>query len=294
MITLAVAQWRKTFYGKDANGVSVPYELQATTRMVDADINLQDIYADLTVRTVKLWFYLASCIQKGERQLPEAIAYKTVEQSVIDEVTLDETMRGFEFVDSPESRVTVFDWNHILHLTIHSNTLPQVALSAFWASRDALAELQELYPQQSSENAQKPVAPPSQGTNTPPPQAPAVEGVITATRAPSPKTPQYTDGQQSAYIINKVVATADKDGAALFELRGPLGRDFPIHRIYVTDKAGNPKKDYTQIKPLLDGLNLSITKPFSEVNWRLILQAKHNQKDGKTMEYMNLVSLTPI
>lgn len=267
------------------------HEINITARNIDR-FDGTDIQTDLIVRTVKLWLYLAKQIQDGVKELPEQIAFKSAEESVEIAIHLDETMRDFKFFDAPETRVTV--WGYNINLTLHSNTIPQQALGIYWSTNSALMELDALYPKpqvpQSAQDAPNSSATAQQASNTP--IAPT-SGVIMATRAPNRNTPIYSDGQLVGSIINKIVATANQ-GSATFQMWGPLGRDYAIHTLYRTDKSGNLKKDYQQVKPLLDGLGLSIEKPEATVNWMLVTRAAHVEKDGKKLEYHNLVSLTPV
>ena len=118
--------------------VIAPYELNITMRKLDG--HSIDVYHALKVRTVKLWLYLAKAIENHITQLPDEIAFKSVEMSIEDDY------EGLEFDGFNENRVTIFDRNHKLEMTLHSNSLPQPTLDLYWANHDADLELDELYP----------------------------------------------------------------------------------------------------------------------------------------------------
>lgn len=143
------------------------YELLITARKLDS--NSPDIYAELIVRTVKLWLYLAKAIQNNMTTLPDEIAFRSVEQS-IEEDTPDSTSdSGLLFDVFNENRVTIFDWSHSqgdkfkLNMTVHSNSLPQSVLDLYWAMHSAKQTLETLYP-----TAQNQSTKPSNSSATPP------------------------------------------------------------------------------------------------------------------------------
>lgn len=274
----AIVQFRKFFEG---------YALNVTTRGMDS--HPPEVYTALIVKTVRLWLYLAHTIEKGGKDVAESVAFRSVETAV------EEEFEGVEFPPFEESRITVFDWNHKLHLTLHSNDLAQPLLDLFWAQNDALLELDRLYPStpQTAVSAPNSSATPPQATNTPHPPVNPVEGAITATRLPTLSTPQYADGQLVSFTIVKIEAGADK-GSAIFKLFSSLGGRYATHIVYKLDTKGQPKKDYETILPILNAINLSFEKPEAVGTWRLVVRAAHGEKDGKVKEYMNLVSLSPI
>jgi len=269
------------------------YELNITARKLDS--NEPPVYAELITRTVKLWLYLASEIQKETELLPEAIAYRSVEQSVDDDHLKIEGLNGFAPFDAfGENRVTVFDWNHKLELTLHSNSLPQSVLDLYWAMQQAKETLNTLYPApQTAQDAPNSSVAPNQASN---PQAPApnfTEGAIVATRAPNPNNPQYADGQLVSFTVTKIAASSNK-GSATFQMWTALGSQYPTVTVYKLDSKGQPKRDYENIVPVLNTLNLSFEKPEAIGAWRMICKAAHAEKDGKTKEYLNVLSLTPL
>lgn len=286
-----ISQYRRHFYTKAPDGSPLDYEVQATARMVDDQIPL-DIYTDMIVKTTKLWLYLATQIQNGVKDLPEQIAFKSVEQSITETIALDETMQGFMFAPVPEARVTVFDWNHVLHLTLHSDDAPQYALGMYWAMHDAQLELAKTYPTpQTAVNAPNPGSNAPQGTNTPPAPANPSDGVIVATLGPSLKKPQYAHGQLVSYTVTQIDASSEH-GSPTFKLTITVGK-YPI-TIFKLDSKGQPKKEFELVAPVLNGLGLDFNKPSAKGTWRLVCKANHVDKDGTTLEYMNVVSLTPI
>lgn len=265
-------------------------ELRITARKVDD--NNSDIYTELIVRTVKLWVYLATQIEQGIAALPGAIAHKSAEESVAAEIRLDETMGGFEFTDTGENRVTVFDWNHRVELTLHSDTEPQRALELYWGMSAAKEELEKLYPSQSNEKAVNSNAAPHSGTSTPTPPAAPVEGAISATRAPNPSRPDYAEGQLVSFTVTKIVASSNQ-GSPTFQLWSDLGKKYPTITIYKQSKSGEINSDYERIAPVIEKIGFSFDKLEQAGSWRLITKAWHGMRDGKPVEYLNPVSFAP-
>jgi hypothetical protein len=148
------------------------YELNISARKLDS--NPPDIYAELIVRTVKLWLYLAKAIQNNLTTLPDEIAFRSVEQS-IEEDSQDDTDTNVSFDGFDENRVTIFDWSHSqgdkfkLNMTLHSNSLPQAVLDLYWAMDSAKQTLSGLYPiaQKQSTQPSNSSATPPQATTTP-------------------------------------------------------------------------------------------------------------------------------
>ncbi len=267
-------------------------ELRVTARSVDIDLFSPEIYTDLIVRTVKLWVYLATQIEQGVKTLPEQIAHKSVEQSIIDMITLDETMQGATFQETGENRVTVFDWNHRFELTIHSDTIPQQALDLWWAMHDAKDELEKLYPSQSNEKAVNSNAAPPAGTSAPAAPAAPIAGVIKATRAPNKNRPEYADGQLVEFTVEKIVASSNQ-GSATFQFWTALGKQYATHTVFKQSKSGTINSDYEIIAPVIEKIGFSFDKLEQVGSWRLITKVAHVDKDGKKLEYHNPVSLTP-
>lgn len=272
------------------------YELNTTSRKVDSLTIAQK--KDLIVRTTKLWLYIAKAIENGQRELPEAIAFKSAETPLEDELKTDLQQFG-------EPRVTIFDWNHQLELTLHSNSLPQPTLEEWWAMDDAQKELETLYPKnapQSNAAPQNTSAPYNPATDAPatpksqnPPVSP-VEGAIVATRAPNSKRPDYANGQLVSFTVTKIVASSNK-GSAIYQMWTPLGNQYPTITVYkFKPNSQDLKPDYEAIVPVLNQLNLSLDKPEAMGTWRLICRAVHvpNKENNADLEYLNVVSLTSI
>lgn len=263
-------------------------ELRITARQMDA--HDPTIYTDLIVRTVKLWVYLATQIEQGIKKLPEQIAYKSAEMSVTEQANLDETMH-IEFPVYNENRVTVFDWNHRFELTLHSDTLPQIALDLWWAMHDAKEELAKLYPQQSNDKASNLSAGAAAPPSAPPVPAAPSDGVINATRAPNKNRPDYAHGQLISFTVHKIIASSN-EGSATFQFWTALGNQYPTLTVYKQSKSGKLNSDYEKIAPLIEKMSFSFDKLQETGNWRLIVKADHVEKDGKTTEYLHAVSLT--
>lgn len=273
-----IVQFRKSFGG---------YLLNVTTYGYD---NLPpEVNTALIVRTVRLWLYIARAIKNGEKDLAESVAFRSVETSV------EEDFEGTQIDQSKGGYVTVFDWNHELHLTLHSNDLAQPLLDLFYAQAEALTQLVALFPdaqQTAVEGSPRAGATPPP-TNTPPPPVNPVEGAIVATRLPTPNTPQYADGQLVSFTIVKIEAGAEK-GSPVFKLWSSLGGRYASHTIYKLDTKGQPKKDYELMLPVLSTLKLDFEHPQATGTWRLVVRAQHAEKEGKVKEYQNPVSFTPI
>lgn len=266
-------------------------ELRITARKVD--FNDPPIYAELIVRTVKLWVYLATQIEQQVTVLPDSIAHKTAQQSVEEQVTLDETMSGWAFEEANENRVTVFDWNHKFELTIHSDTIPQQALDLYWAMHAARIELETLYPSNSNEKGSNSSATTPAGTNAPAAPAAPVEGVIKATRAPNKNRIDYADGQLVEFTVEKIVASSNQ-GSATFQFWTALGKQYATHTVFKQSKSGSINSDYEKIAPVIEKIGFSFDKLEQLGKWRLITKVAHVDKDGKILEYHNPVSLAPI
>jgi hypothetical protein len=152
------------------------YELNISARKLDS--NPPDIYAELIVRTVKLWLYLAKAIQNNLTTLPDEIAFRSVEQS-IEEDSQDDTDTNVSFDGFDENRVTIFDWSHSqgdkfkLNMTLHSNSLPQAVLDLYWAMHSAKQTLETLYPtaqNQSTKPSNSSATPTQASTTSKPPE----------------------------------------------------------------------------------------------------------------------------
>lgn len=295
MSTVPVANYRRIFHTEHDS-----YELNMTARKVDSMTPVE--MSKLIISTVKLWLYLARQIEAGVQELPESIAFKSAEMSVENET---ET----ELVQHHEPRVTVFDWNHRLELTVHSNSLPQPALELWYSMNDAQAELDKLYPRNAPKPAQEAATavphattyiPENDRTATPKnapvapntPQQP-IEGVVMATRAPNPKEKSYPDGQLVEYKINKIVlGTHPTSGSVIYSLWGELGKKYALQTVYVMASNGSEKSyNYKAVESVLEPLGLSIPgKVQAEGNWKLICKASN----AGEKQFMNIVSLTAV
>lgn len=288
MTILPCVNYRRTFTQNNQ-----AFELNITARNVDGfPSHIQTL---MIVRTVNAWLYVARAIQNSLRELDEKFALRTVESSIEE----DQSDVVGEFVDYGEARVTVFDWNHQLDLTMHSHSLPQPTLDLYWAMHDAKTMLSDLFPlaSQTNQGGSPQSAATPQGANTPTPAQNApngfVEGAIVATRAPNPNRVDYADGQLVSFTVTKITASSNK-GSATFQMWTALGTQYATVTVYKTDSKGQPKKDYELILPVLNTLGLSFEKPEAVGTWRLITKAHHYEKDGKDKEGHNVVSLTPI
>jgi hypothetical protein len=282
-----------TNYKRMING----YDLNITARHMDT---LETkYYTELIVRTVKLWLYIAKQIEAGNRKLPDEIAFKSVESSVEELISKDDPLTSYEFKKWDETRVTVFDWNHKLDLTIHSSSLPQSALDIWWAMTDAEKELDKLYPKDTQQPApqapQKPITPeqamfdnlPSDKPATPKNAPQAIEGAIVATRAPNSNRVDYADGQMVLFNINKIETGANK-GSTIFKMWSALGTQYPTVTVYMKKPNGELKPDYQIIKPIVDTLGFSLEKTEATGNWQLMCKAA----TAGDKQYLNVVSLT--
>lgn len=196
------------------------YELNITARKLDGEST--EVYAALIVRTVKLWLYLASQINAAKHELPDEIAFKSAELSV------EADMDGLEFDGFDESRVTVFDWNHKLEMTLHSHSLPQPTLDLFWAMNSAKADLNDLYPITDKIIQDTPPQP----TNEPPATP---KGTTRANQPQTPTTPQGGVIMSKKDAIAKLqpgdnfkmkvvqIKKRSQDGKDYYELYEPYG-----------------------------------------------------------------------
>lgn len=276
MTILACTNWRQQFGD---------YELNITARYIDPIA--VEIHTMLIVRTVKLYLYIAKAIQEGKRELSPEMKERSVEISIEDE--LQKTKSPYTFENYPETRLTIFDWNHVLDLTIHSSTLPQQALDLWWAMHDAKSELAPLYSQNGIKTPQNAPNSSADEKSAITPQQPA-NGVVRATRAPNPNAPQYADGQLVEFTIKRVVlGVHPTSGSVIYSLWGDLGRKFALKTIYRTSAHSDEDSyDYAAIAPLLESLQLAIPGNVqAEGKWRLIMRAAHDK--GK--EYMNVQSM---
>lgn len=270
-----------TNYKRMING----YDLNITARHMDT---LETkYYTELIVRTVKLWLYVAEAIKGDFRKLPEAFQFKSVESSVEELITKDDPLTGYEFKPWDETRITVFDWNHKLDLTVHSSSLPQSCLDIWWAMTDAEKELDKLYPKDTPQPAPEQMQPatpknaPQQQSAPSAPTAPqnagnanvgATDGVLVATRAPNSNRVDYADGQLVQFNITKIELGMNK-GSVIYKMWSALGSQYPTHTVYMKKPDGQLKPDYQIIKPLIDTLGLTMEHSEVSGNWLLLCKA---------------------
>lgn len=231
MTTVPVINYRRHFMVDNHD-----YELNISARKLDS--NPSDVYAELIIRTVKLWLYIAKAIHNNITALPEEIAYRSVEQSIEEDSATDEGSVSFDGFD--ENRVTVFDWNHKLEMTLHSNSLPQSVLDLYWAMHEAKSILDGLYPSasQSSHNSQNSSATPPDKPATPKAQngaANAPSGVIYTKKE---AIAQLQPGDNFKWLVVQIKKRSE-DGKDYYEFYEPYGGkpgDFAAKKVFTDNE----------------------------------------------------------
>src|SRR5512138_104986 len=178
---------------------------------------------------------------------------------------------------------------------------PALALQTLTAGLAATGTIMDAL--EKSGIAQKPAAQPpappqagngngNHGAGSPPPAAPS-SGVIWAQRAPSPNNPPWSPGQQIAFKVNRIVKGTNS-GSVTYALWGPLGNRYPLVTIYQTSAKGDESADWKAVGGLLGALGLSVDAGKIEAHgeWVFTASVAHGEKDGKSREYLNAVSLT--
>lgn len=280
------------------------YTLSVTTR--DGG-DTTDMLSELTYRTIKAWLWIVAKLEQGETVLPlteQGDMRGSVEEGLHKEF-IDHDGDLFPPLPSGDARVTVWDTfksQSRIGFHLNSDDIPQIAINTWLANHKAIERILAEQPPMASQPRQdtpNSSATPSQAPTTPPaPNGAAnpplfMDGAIVASRLPTPSTPQYADGQIVSFTIVKIEASADK-GSPTFKLWSSLGGKYPSHTIYKLDTKGQVKKDYEAMLPVLNALKLDFEHPEAKGTWRLVVRAQHAEKDGKTKEYQNLVSITPI
>lgn len=167
----------------------------------------------------------------------------------------------------------------------HEATLVQDVLDGIWLNLDVSYIAPSANPPQAPQQpaAAPPAAPPAAPQ---PPTAPPSGNIMVATRAPNPRKPQYPHGQRVVYDLNKI-EIGTKNGAVLWNLWGPLGRQYPLAVLYADnthhmDAAGE----------FLKGLNLGLQNPQAMGQWQMVAVATHvPQADQTLKEFMNVVEI---
>ncbi len=264
------------------------HELSVTVRNLGDNKPVGD-YVTIVQRTIKMWLYLAQCIESGTRTIPDT-----------HNIPIDADK---DFVGA-ETRCTVFNWSYTLPnqigLTVHSDTFPQQALDVWFALFDTLVSFEiapQTTPSASNSSAQAPTG--SQAPATPKNASnaqPAVEGAIVATRAPS-KNRQYADGQLLIFSINKVVMGTNK-GSITYNLWGDLGKNFALKTVYKTKNGSDENSlDYIASKDAIVPLGLSVDAGKIEAHgdWKLTTKVAHGKNGkGEETEFFNVVSLVAV
>lgn len=263
--------------------------LSVTTRFYPGDtLQLLD---DLTANTISAWLWIVGLLEKNEWDT--SVAVDSVEEKYSKDKNIPyEPPLG-------DARVTVWaTWrsNNKFKFHLNSDEKIQDAVLANTAARAGIQKATdkwlEKHPQSTKAGSNQGVADSDKPITQDRPETPknAVNGVIAATRAPSPATPQYADGQQVSFQINKIVAGSNK-GSATFALWGSLGTKYPLVTVYKC-KANSTdlNPNYAKIAPVIEKLGLSLDKPEVSGNWYLVCKAAHN--NGK--EYLNAELLEPI
>jgi hypothetical protein len=263
------------------------YRLNVTARL--DQINRQYMTA-IVEKTVKLWLFVAKAISENKRKAewPEGVA-----------LTPEDIIKPNYFAPIDEPRCTVWgDCAASVGFTVHSYSNAQDALDVYWSRHDALTLFALTNPPPASETPKTPQngANANVGANPANP-TPLQDGVISATRAPNPKSVEYADGQLVAFGVNKVAMGANK-GSATYALWGSLGQKYPLTTIYKNKPNSDENSpNYIAIKDFIVGLGLSVDAGKVEAagNWTLICKAVHvPQSDGTKKEYLNVMSMTAV
>lgn len=262
------------------------YVLSVTTRYQTDEDTLEHL-EELTFRTVESWLFIADLL---ERNIYEIKAEGSIESRY-------QAQKGITLKEHfGDSRVTVWSTfrgakNPNFHLNSDDNT--QVAINTWLASRNAVERIIAKHADQpTAQNAPQTASNGSNSNSSASPATPItpqtasqapIPGVLAATRAPSPATPQYADGQLVSYRVNRIVASSN-NGSATFQLWGELGAKYPLVTVYKLKPDGTEKPDYLKIKGIIASLNLSLDKTEAAGNWYLVCKAAH----AKGKEFMNI------
>lgn len=275
------------------------YILSVTTRSVG---DAKSVMEELTFRTIGAWLHIARLIEQEN--------YTSFDSSVEDRFTteMQKSDTAFVLLDQwGESRVTIWDTyrgNKRINFHLNSDDNMQNALDTWCAQQTALERVKMAFPQTDPNITQDtpPVVNPPEWDAIPSANAPSAptapntaqpNGVVAATRAPNPNTPQYAHGQLVSFAINKIEITSN-NGSAVYKFWGPLGQRYALLSLYMKKADGTPQPAYEALKPVLAPLGLSLEKPSINGNWVALAQASHSTKDNVTKEYMNIQGLKTV
>lgn len=197
------------------------HELSVTVRNLGDNKPVGD-YVTIAQRTIKMWLYLAQCIESSTRVIPDT-----------HNVPIDADK---DFVGA-ETRVTVFNWSYTLPnqigLTVHSDTFPQQALNVWYALFDTLASF-EVAPQTASSaynsSAQAPTGSQAPATAKGTPQTPiplgdhGIPGKVSGVPLLTKKDAIATLVAGSPFRMKSVqIEKHSKDGNDYYEFFEPYG-----------------------------------------------------------------------
>lgn len=232
-----------------------PYILSVTTRNNGDDPAL---LSELTYRTVKTWFVIAHALQTdSELKLGEG----SIESRFVAELMeKDPKAKGLTLLPK-EPRVTVWDTfrGDRINFTLNSDDNTAAAVANWKAHHAAIKRLQAedtLPPKQSGTGANSSAAHQSK-PDTHAQRENAPNGVIVATRAPSPKRIDYQDGDLVLFKVNKVTLSVNS-GSPIFQMWTALGNKYPTVTIYKKKPDGDLKPDFIVCQPILEALGLNI------------------------------------
>lgn len=251
------------------------YVLSITTRN-DGGSSVETM-AELTFRTIVAYLWIVDQLERGITRIDV--------ESVEARLAKDKDIKFEEQFGDP--RVTVWDsyrGNKNPNFHLNSSDIPQDAINMWLANTDAIARAKAKY------NVITPPAAPasaqtSAAANTPRTvETTPIAGVIAATLAPTPSTPQYAPGQQVSFHINRIVASTNK-GSPIYQLWGELGQKYPLVTVYqYKPNSKDYTSNYQQVRGVIEKLGLSLNQPEVSGSWFLVCRVAHG-KDGK--EYMN-------
>lgn len=257
---------------------------------------------NIIYRTGFVWFIIAEKLEQGDYTMAGGSVEEEYAAFLNNPKDTDAPRPNppIEFTETfGEPRATIWDtYRGSRHVNFHlnSNDIPQVAINTWLANKNAIRRLTEKFasPQQkvSEQRQDAPLGVSEQQQPVDKPATPMhpVSAIITATCTPSPATPQYADGQQVSFQINKIVAGSNK-GSATYALWGSLGTKYPLVTVYrCKTNSADLTPTYQKIAPVIEKLGLSLDKPEVSGNWYLVCRAAHS--NGK--EYLNAELLEPV
>ena len=256
------------------------HRLNVTLRNDYADVppeTLQGVVSD----TIKGWLYVASLIQAGDY----THEIKTTAPTIEDKYNLTDAARS-------EAIVTVWDAENggrKLGLTLHSNSVLQVALrnyGAFEAAVSAIAApapetTPEVAPTHTHTPAAAPVHTNGNGNGG---SAKSANGLPVFSNAKS-ATETCAPGQQCVLTVSKI-RLCQQDATVYYGLHGRYGANVSQHpdvRVYTdNDIARN-----NGVLASLEALGLAVGGAL-EANWQLIGQVYLDKKQRKTITPLKL------